>query len=360
MKISTAIIGFLLLVPVLSFSQETGDTTIYTAVEEMPRFPVPACEELDTTASFKNQCAQQALLAFMYENLNYPLEARQNGNEGTVVSSFVIEKDGSLTNPQIVKDIGGGTGLEVLRIINALAQSGIKWIPGKQQGQAVRTRFTLPIRFKLEEALPYTLVGRDSIFTKFDTPLEFKGGDEALKDYLTNRLKYPTGYEDSCKVGRVELQLLIRKNGEVRILDMIDYNDLGFDFWYEAIDAATSTIGKWNVATFEGRPVSTAYEISLPFSPTAEACQSVVDNYKQASLIAEEGAQLFNNEEKEAGLAKLSEAVEMMPNNANFRIMRGQAYMDLNRFDEACTDLRLARRIALINWYDDVLPIICK
>lgn len=341
-------------------AQEATDTTIYTALEEMPRFPVPACEEMDTTLSFKNQCAQQALLSFMYSNIEYPMEARQNGNEGTVVASFVIEKDGSISNPQIVKDAGGGTGLEVLRIINALYKSGIKWIPGKREGKPVRAQFNLPIKFKLEEALPYSIVGRDTLYTEFDTPLEFKGGDEALKEYLTNKLKYPDGYQDSCKIGRIELQLIIRKNGEVRILDMIDYNDLGFDFWYEAIDAGTSTFGKWNVATYEGRPVSTAYEISLPFTPEGAGCESIVENYKQASKIAEEGATLFNEGEKEAGLEKLSEAVEMMPNNANFRIMRGQALLDLNRLNEACTDLRKARRIALINWYDEVLPIICR
>jgi predicted Zn-dependent protease len=64
--------------------------------------------------------------------------------------------------------------------------------------------------------------------------------------------------------------------------------------------------------------------------------------------------------EKEAGLEKLTEAINLLPDNANLRIMRGQAYLDLNRFSEACEDLRIARNLSLINWYDEVLPIICK
>lgn len=343
-----------------SFAQEAGDTTVYTVLEEMPRFPSPACEGLDTTVAAKNDCAQQVLLSFVYNNIIYPLEARQNGNEGTVVASFVVEKDGGITNPKIVKDVGGGTGLEVLRLINEMIKAELKWIPGKKKGQPVRAQFTLPVKFRLEEALPYVLSGRDTVYSEFEKPLEFQGGTEALLAHLDERLVYPDNWKDSCRIGRVELQLLIRKNGDVRILDMIDYNDLGFDFWYAAIDAATSTLGKWDVATYEGRPVSAAYEVSLPFKPEGAGCRTVIDNYEAANAMAEEGAKLFNEGEKDAGLEKLSQAVELLPNDANFRIMRGQAYLDLNQFDKACEDLRIARNIALIDWYNGVLPVICK
>jgi hypothetical protein len=214
-------------------AQESGDTTVYQALEQMPRLLVPGCEALDTTLDVKKKCAQQALLEFVYSNITYPLEARQNGNEGMVVATFVVEKDSTLSNPSIVKDIGGGTGLEVLKLLNTMDQAWIQWVPGQKNGQAVRAQFTLPVRFKLEEALPYVLVGRDTVYSEFDTPLSFKGGDEALKNYLIEKVDYPEKWQDSCLIGRIELQLLIRKDGEVRILDMIDYNDLGFDFWYE-------------------------------------------------------------------------------------------------------------------------------
>lgn len=321
---------------------------------------VPDCEAYDTTVATKSQCAQQALLSYVYRTVQYPLEARQNGQEGTVVASFIVEKDSTISSPQIVKDVGGGTGLEVLRVVNSLAGEGVRWLPGRKDGQAVRSRFTLPVRFRLQEAPPYTFVGRDTIYTEFETPLTFQGEEGALAEFITQRLRYPTDWQDSCYVGRIEVQILVRPNGDVRILDLTDYNDLGFDFWYAAVDASTATLGQWTSATYEGRNVPAAYELILPFVPDGQGCQSAVDNYKTANQIAEEGAALFNEGDKDAGLAKLDEAVQLLPNDANLRIMRGEAYLDLSRMEEACADLRLARRIALINWYNEVLPIICK
>lgn len=335
-----------------------SDTTIHAVAEEMPRFP--ACENLDTTLAFKTQCAQQALLKFMYNNLVYPQEARENGLEGSVVVSFVVEKTGFLTQPKILKDIGGGSGLEVLRVIELMNQADIRWVPGKQNGQAVRVQFNLPIRFKLEEALPYLMAGKDTIYTTFEKPLEFKAGREALEQYLTEKLNYPPAGNDSCLIGRIEIQLLVKPDASVSVLEMTDYNDLGFDFWYEAIDAATSTIGKWEPATYEGRKVPAAYDLSFPFIPSAAGCREKTERYQQANQLAQKGAELFNTEDPEPSLAKLSAAIALFPDNAELLIMRGQAYLDLNRFEEACADLTKARSIALINWYDTVLPLICR
>lgn len=303
------------------------DTTIYRALEQPPRFP--ACEELDTTLAVIQQCAEQSLLEFMYGNIRYPQEAREQNLEGSVVATFVVEKDGSLSNLSILKDIGGGAGLEVLRVVEAMNNAQIRWVPAQKDDQPVRFQYTLPIKFKLEEAPPYTMVGRDSVYTIYDTPLDFKGGAEALRAYLAEHLKYPEVPADTCIVGRIELQLLVRPSGEVRILDLVDYNDLGFDFWYEAVDAATSTYGKWDVATYEGREVGAAFDLSLPFIPESPACATLVEEYQAANKLAQEGAKLFSEEEQELGIAKLTQAISMFPGNAEFLLMRGQAYMDM-------------------------------
>jgi Gram-negative bacterial TonB protein C-terminal len=110
MKQLTGVLIFLLSFIFGATSQEVpeADTTIYSVVEEMPRFP--GCEAMDTTIQVKTQCAQASLLSFFYDNISYPLEARQNGNEGMVVLTFVVEKDGTIHNPTILKDIGGGCG----------------------------------------------------------------------------------------------------------------------------------------------------------------------------------------------------------------------------------------------------------
>lgn len=339
-------------------AQEAADTTIYQVVEEAPRFPV--CEQLDTTLTVIKQCAQEQLLAFVYQNVNYPFEARQNGNEGTVVVNFVVEKDGTLSNSKVVKDIGGGCGLEVLRVVNAMNEIGVKWVPGKTNGQVVRTRFNLPVRFRLEEAPPYVLVEGDTVYTQFDEPLTFEGGDEALVQHLGGKVNYPETWNDSCLIGSIDIRLLVEPIGTVKVLNLTDYSNLGFDFHYEAIDAATSTMGKWKPAVYQGRKVPASYDLAIYFEPTAPACKTVISDYEKATDLVNEGVRLFDEGEQEAGIAKMSEAVVMFPNNATFLYARGQAYMDMNRFPEACADLTLARDIALVDWFDSILPIICR
>ncbi|MDX1667463.1 MAG: energy transducer TonB, partial [Saprospiraceae bacterium] len=261
-------------------AQET-DTTIYQVMEEMPRFP--GCEALDTTAQAKIECAQKQFLAYIYRNVQYPLEARQLGNEGTVAVRFVVEKDGTISQPEILKNVEGGLGEEAVRVISQMDDLGLLWRPGRVEGKAVRAYVTVPVKFRLEEAPPYTMVGRDTVYTVFEKPPAFEGGDSSLQAYLIEQLDYPEVGNDSCLIGNFDVQILIDTRGDVRILNVTDYNDLGFDFWYEAVNAATSTSGNWQPARYEGRAVPAAYDLSLSFYPTDPSCDAVVENYRRAA-----------------------------------------------------------------------------
>jgi len=124
-----------------------NDVEIFKVVEEMPRFP--GCENEPTTEA-KKACADKKMLEFIYKNIKYPAIARENGVEGTAVITFVVEKDGTVTDARIVRDIGAQCGQEALRVVNLMNESNLKWIPGKQRGRSVRVQFNLPVRFKLE------------------------------------------------------------------------------------------------------------------------------------------------------------------------------------------------------------------
>ena len=113
----------------------------------MPRFP--GCENLPTTDE-KKACADKKMLEFIYKNIKYPAIARENGIEGMVVVTFVVEKDGKVTDARVVRDIGGQCGQEALRVVSLMNDEGIRWTPGKQRGRPVRVQFNLPVRFKLE------------------------------------------------------------------------------------------------------------------------------------------------------------------------------------------------------------------
>lgn len=120
---------------------------IFQVVEQMPRFP--GCEDAGSDEE-KGQCAQKKLLEYIYKNIKYPTIARENGVEGTAVVSFVVEKDGSITDAKIIRDPGAGCGEEALRVVNKMNELPSKWTPGKQRNENVRVQFNLPVKFRLE------------------------------------------------------------------------------------------------------------------------------------------------------------------------------------------------------------------
>jgi protein TonB len=120
---------------------------VFKVVEQMPRFP--GCESLGTKEE-KKQCADGKLLQYIYKNLRYPSIAIENGVEGTAVIKFVVDKDGSVTNVELVRDPGAGTGAAAQKVVVKMNDLPQKWTPGKQRGRAVSVWYTLPVKFKLE------------------------------------------------------------------------------------------------------------------------------------------------------------------------------------------------------------------
>ena len=84
---------------------------------------------------------------YLAANLRYPEEAKRLGIAGTVIVVFVVNTDGSLSDIDILRGVGGGTDEEAIRVI----QNAPKWSPGMQRGTAINTRMRLPIKFKLAD-----------------------------------------------------------------------------------------------------------------------------------------------------------------------------------------------------------------
>ena len=106
------------------------DITVFTVVDEDPSFPG----------------GMDSLYAWLANNIQYPKTAREYRIVGTVYVTFIVERDGSISYPKILRDIGGGCGKEVLRLVRMMP----KWNPGKQRGETVRVQFNLPVKFQLE------------------------------------------------------------------------------------------------------------------------------------------------------------------------------------------------------------------
>ena len=110
---------------------EHEEDVIFTVVEEQPKFPG----------------GEDARMQFMQHNLKYPEMAKEAGIQGTVFVSFVVEKDGSISNVKILRGLSAEVDKEAVRVVEAMPD----WVPGRQRGEEVRVQFNMPIRFTLDE-----------------------------------------------------------------------------------------------------------------------------------------------------------------------------------------------------------------
>ena len=106
------------------------ETKVFDVVEQMPSFPG----------------GQGALMSWLGSNIKYPVVAEENGVQGRVVCTFVVERDGSITDVKVVRGVDPSLDKEAVRVLKAMP----KWIPGKQNGSAVRVKYTVPVTFRLQ------------------------------------------------------------------------------------------------------------------------------------------------------------------------------------------------------------------
>lgn len=110
--------------------EEIQEAEIFTIVEEMPEFPG----------------GTQKLADYLAKNIKYPQMARESGIQGRVFISFVVEPDGSVSNVNVMRSLGGGCDEEAVRVVKSMP----KWKAGKQRGKPVRVSYILPVNFKLQ------------------------------------------------------------------------------------------------------------------------------------------------------------------------------------------------------------------
>ena len=123
------------------------DKEYFLVVEEMPRFP--GCEDMKGTSRIKEDCAKEKMLNYIFENLKYPKQAKEDKVEGTVVLQFVVNKEGRIGDIKIVRDIGAGCGEAAKAVFDQMNTDGIIWTPGKQRQKPVDILYTMPVKFKL-------------------------------------------------------------------------------------------------------------------------------------------------------------------------------------------------------------------
>lgn len=111
-------------------TQAAEPEKVFDMVEQMPTFPG----------------GQQELMSYLGKNIKYPTIAQENGTQGRVIIQFVVERDGTITDVRVARGVDPYLDKEAVRVV----QSMPKWIPGKQNGKAVRVKFTVPVMFRLQ------------------------------------------------------------------------------------------------------------------------------------------------------------------------------------------------------------------
>lgn len=106
------------------------ETKIFTVVEQMPMYPG----------------GNAALMGYLRDNIKYPTVAAENGVQGRVVVGFVVERDGSITDVNILRGVDPSLDREAMRVVKSMP----RWNPGKQNGSAVRVKYQVPVSFRLQ------------------------------------------------------------------------------------------------------------------------------------------------------------------------------------------------------------------
>ena len=110
--------------------EEPVEEEIFMVVEQMPEFPGGMAE----------------LMKFLSTNIKYPTIAQENGIQGRVIVQFVVNQDGSIVDPVVMRSVDPYLDKEALRVISTMP----KWKPGMQRGKAVRVKYTVPVTFRLQ------------------------------------------------------------------------------------------------------------------------------------------------------------------------------------------------------------------
>lgn len=223
----------------LSSKSREMNEQVFTVVEKMPSFPGGDAE----------------LLKYIATNIKYPKESQDNGEQGRVICSFIVGRDGSVNNPEVLWGVTPLLNEEAVRVINTMP----RWNPGMQRGKAVAVKYTVPITFRLKSPVEEA---KEETLTVVDVMPQYPGGDRELLKFIAQSIKYPTDAQEAGVQGRVICSFVVDKKGNIvepKIIRGID----------PSLDAeALRVIGmmpRWTPGRQDGKAVRVLYTVPITF-----------------------------------------------------------------------------------------------
>jgi len=229
-----------------------ADGEVFQVVEEMPEFPGGMAE----------------CMKFLGKNIKYPAEAIEKGIQGRVIVQMIIEKDGTLTNAKIARGVDPLLDQEALRVVNLSP----KWIPGKQRGEAVRVKYTLPVMFKLGNDAPENKsadtptreakVDENGVYMVCEEMPEFPGGMAECMKWLGANINYPETAQKNGVQGRVIVQFVVNTDGSIIEPQVARGIDPELDA--EAL-RLINAMPKWKPGKQQGKAVRVKYTLPIAY-----------------------------------------------------------------------------------------------
>jgi len=207
----------------ITMKKGDDDEKAFEHVEKMPVFPG----------------GDMAMMEFLSKNIKYPVEAQKKELQGRVVVSFVVEKDGSLSDVKVAKSVDPQLDEEALRVVKSMPN----WTPGMHNGKTVRVKYYVPISYRLNGPATKTDGQTAPALRPADSPTaqpsassgekpyevveqmpEFPGGMRAMMEYLSSNVKYPVEAQKMGEQGRVIVGFIVEKDGTVSNAKVVKSN----------------------------------------------------------------------------------------------------------------------------------------
>ncbi|HKM44314.1 MAG TPA: TonB family protein, partial [Dysgonamonadaceae bacterium] len=185
---------------------------VFVVVENQPEYPG----------------GMEALMKFLSENIRYPVEAMKSGKQGRVITSFIINKDGSISDIKIVRGVDPLLDAEAIRVIEMMP----KWKPGTQRGQNVNVRFTMPVVFRLSKSESVDDEAMEKLKEKGPVAVyEEKDNkpDEGYLKFIAQTIKYPVIAQENGIMGVSRATYDVNAKGEISNIKITESVDPSLD-----------------------------------------------------------------------------------------------------------------------------------
>ncbi|WP_321373771.1 energy transducer TonB [uncultured Draconibacterium sp.] len=241
-------LGLLLTMSVFA-QDDQKEKDVFFIVDDMPEYPG----------------GHEALRNDIASLVKYPVAAKENGIQGKVYITFLVNEEGKVEDAKIARGVDPSIDKEALRVINALDKN---WKPGEKDGVPVKVSYTVPINFALnkeaaKEGKSSYGEGDSQVFFIVEDMPEFPGGDEALRKYIANALSYPEIAQEKKIQGKVYVSFVVEKDGSVGDAKIARGVDPSLD--KEAL-RVVKALPMWKPGRQRGEPVRVQYTVPINFA----------------------------------------------------------------------------------------------